>query len=175
MPPGRCKAVARIPIPTAQLQLLGSAAGTPWSQSFWGRPGSAGQCGTRWDRTTQRPVKVTSHSPATCLSGSPHHILAPYHPALPGRASTAISGSKSAAHSPTSPLSIGSGTPRPAHWRCRGRPALHKPRTGGRSRRESGGAEPGGGRRAASGEAGAAGCAPPATAAAGAPGNPPRP
>lgn len=145
MPLSDCRAAARISIPIAQLP--GSIAGTPWSQSFWGQPDSEGRCGTRWDRATHRPVKVTSHSPATCLSGSPHHILAPYHPALPGRASTAISGSKSAPHSPTSPLSIGSGTPRPAHWRCRGRPALHKARTGGRSRRESGGAEPGGGRR----------------------------
>lgn len=34
--------------------------------------------------------------------------------------------SKSARRSPTSALSIGSGPPHPAHWRCRRRPPLHK-------------------------------------------------
>lgn len=80
--------------------------------------------------------------------------------------------SKSARRSPTSALSIGSGPPHPAHWRCRRRPPLHKAPFDRASPVGSRGAaepEPGG---AAGGEAGAAGCAP---AAAGGAGSPPGP
>lgn len=112
--------------------------------------------------------------------GAPHHHFQPRRAQCPGRCSPGGSppqhpcdgDSKSARRSPTSALSIGSGPPHPAHWRCRRRPPLHKAPFDRASPVGSRGAaerEPGG---AAGGEAGAAGCAP---AAAGGAGSPPGP
>lgn len=105
------------------------------------------------------PAPAGSVPGAMLPGGSPQH---------PGRRCRCLGGCKSARRSPTSVLAIGSGAPRPAHWRCRCRPPLHKAPLGR--------AGPVGDRRAAEppagGEAGAAGCAP---AAAEAPGSPPGP
>lgn len=102
----------------------------PTSQHLWGCSSSPG--GSSSPPPLRLPGELCpAHPRAPQSLPSRRAQGSEQHPPTGPTASRVYGSSKSARRGPTSALSIGSGAPRPAHWRCRRRPALHKAPLGG--------------------------------------------